>query len=138
MADLSHKQFFYGGLTSDTHPKAIKEGDFVYMLNMRNSKVEGQQYGGAVNVKGNTKVNYQLPQGQNKGIGSLEDAQKERLFYWVWNSNGDHRFVCWLPKEDRVIDVISGSILNLNPDWNITQPSIIDGSLMSIAILSLA
>jgi hypothetical protein len=127
MADIVHKQRFYGGLTSDTHPRQIAEGDYVYMLNMRNSKVEGNQWGGAVNVKGNVLIPFQLPVGENVAIGFLEDKQKQRVYYWVWNSFNDHQMLCYDVAQNVIYEVVRGDLLKLRREWLITQSSIVDG-----------
>lgn len=130
MANLVHKQFFVGGLTSDTHPKNIKEGDYLYMQNMRNTKTSGNEYGGATNIKGNVKVNFDLPSGDNYVIGILEDKQKQRIFYWVHNSNNNHSLLTYNVLTNEVYYVLLGSYLGLRKDWRITQPSIIDGKIV--------
>lgn len=127
MADIEHKARFFGGMTSDTHPRAIQEGDYVRMLNMRNSKVEGNQHGGAVNVRGNVLIPFTLPVGENECIGSLEDKQKQRIYYWVWNSLGNHQFLRYDIPKNTIELVLSGDLLKLNREWLITQSSITDG-----------
>ena len=130
MANLVHKQFFVGGLTSDTHPKNIKEGDYLYMQNMRNTKTSGNEYGGATNVRGNIKVDFDLPSGDNYVIGRLEDKQKQRIFYWVHNSNNNHSLLTYNVLTNEVYYVLLGSYLGLRKEWRVTQPSIIDGKIV--------
>lgn len=78
---------FEGGLNFDTKLDNLPKGDYRFMVNMRNTRTTNGNWGGVVNVKGNVLVEYELPSGENKVIGRLENKEKRSIDYFLWNSN---------------------------------------------------
>jgi hypothetical protein len=84
------------------------------------------------NLIGNRISSYSLPSGVNKCIGTKEDLLRNRIYFFVWNSNNNHSILYY----DRVTDVVykllesktdSGGvdILLFNPNFRINHVDII-------------
>ncbi len=58
---------------------------------------------------GNTLFGYDLPFGVNKVIGHYEDRVKNRIYYFVWNSEGYHLILYY----DKTNDIIDTLVINL-------------------------
>ena len=121
---------FTGGLNFDTNVNLIPEGDYRHMLNMRNSKTTNGNWGAVCNAKGNILVPYELPDGENKCIMTLEDRENGTVVYGIWNSDGQHQLLEYYPSEGKIQKVLSGEFLGFDKDRLITQSSIINGTLI--------
>lgn len=110
---LTANNVFTGSQDNDTDPKYIKDGDFFDALNMRNGY--GIDFGGMENVQGNVETNYHtLPTGVNKCIGTLEDKPENTMFYFIFNSLGNHQILRHYSAQNRTDIVAQGSALNFN------------------------
>lgn len=84
-------------------------------------------------VKGTTEiVNGSLPAGDNKCIGWCEDKQRNCIFYFVFNSNGDHCIFKYTPETDTITLVIQATELNFQDDrrYLINSASVINDLLI--------
>ncbi|HOC97798.1 MAG TPA: hypothetical protein PKK80_02060 [Bacilli bacterium] len=117
---------FEGGLNFDTKLDNLPKGDYRFMVNMRNTRTTNGNWGGVVNVKGNVLVEYELPSGENKVIGRLENKEKRSIDYFLWNSNENHRILTYELDTNTIYEVLLGSNFNFNKEWLITQPTLID------------
>lgn len=124
MANWS-KNTFEGGLNQDKEERALAPNEYSYALNIRNAGTEGGNVGVITNVKGNESVSFTLPSGSNKVIGSFSDTQKERVFYYVWNSSDTHSVLLYNVKEDSISVVMQTSELGFTPTNYITSSNII-------------
>ena len=61
------------------------------------------------NIKGNTEVTFTLPSGTNTCIGSFEDAENHRVFYFLHNSNDEHLIMCYFHKENVIRKVFENN-----------------------------
>ena len=111
--------FFVGGLDGDSDVKSIAPGDYIDGLNMRNKYTDSGVDGSMENILGNRNVLYSLPAGSNKCIGKYEDVPNRTVFYFVWNSNNDHRILRWYPNDNTnpIQVILSGSILGFT-EWD--------------------
>lgn len=81
---------FEGGQNTDLAPDLLPSNKYAYMLNCNVlSSAEGN-VGIVTNLKGNIKIEVDLPEGENKTIGVGLDEEKNKFYYAVWNSNGMH------------------------------------------------
>src|SRR4051812_14551825 len=81
---------FNGKLNLDDSAYRMPQGDHSDALNItRDSQGQGQDVIVA-NINGNQEVSYSLPAGVNKCIGQYSDKVRNRIYYHVWNSNGNH------------------------------------------------
>lgn len=79
-----------GKLNLDDHPSRLPKEDFVDSLNMTLDSIEGSNDLVRANIIGNRIVNYSLPAGTNKVIGSFSFLLRGTIIYFVYNSNGNH------------------------------------------------
>ena len=83
------------------------------------------------NIEGSTLIPCNLPTGINETIGSYYDELKQRIFYFLYNSNGTHSI--------RYIELDTNTIVNLlvcgtNTDGDILGFTI-DGKIYDVKIL---
>lgn len=91
MAQIKSEHTFLG-MDTDTSAKSDKwqRDSYEYGLNIRVGASEQSNIGAVENIKGNTLVSFSMPSGTNKCIGSHEDLASNSIFYFNWNSNGNH------------------------------------------------
>ena len=97
----------------------------------RNLVFRGSQGGlSAQNILGNRNIATSLPAGTNSCIGSYYDSQKQRLFYFNYNSNGNHGIYIYntIPKTIQVLFLnnthSSSDVLGFNINNPITSINI--------------
>lgn len=130
-----------GKLNLDVSNYALPPGDYVDALNItRDSKGDGKD-GIISNINGNILVNYTLPSGDCKVIGSYADVVRNRVYFFIWNSNGNH---LWLYYDGGLITIVkiledltdtaNVAVLNFNPSKKINHIDVInrddDGDLV--------
>src|ERR1700733_4237319 len=117
---------FNGSLNLDVQPYRISNGDYIEALNItRDSQGQGQDIVVA-NVIGNELVNYDLPTGINKRIGSFADKLRNRIYYFIWNSYNQHLILYYDGDSDTILKLIQNltdtdgvNVLNFNPSYRI-------------------
>lgn len=73
-------------------------------------------------VPGTTLIPYNLPSGSNECIGRFYDEKKQRIFYFVYNSNSNHLLLQYTISTNLIVPVISigvqtdGDILDFDLD----------------------
>lgn len=132
---------FNGKMDLDTQPYRIAKPDYSYALNMtKDAQGESRDYVTS-NIVGNQSVSYSLPAGTNKTIGNYPDKLRNRLYEFVWNSNGNHSILYYDKNTDVIIKVLQSEtdsggtdILGFNPSYKINHVDIIyndeDGDLL--------
>lgn len=126
-----HINLFTGGVDTDSDLHRVSPEDFISARNIRNGY--GVEVGCAQPVLGNLLLSYTLPAGDNICIGSVEDRINQSLIYFIYNSNGNHRILQYLPDEGTngaIVEVSSDSFLNFNRLWYIHSAKVIDGKLL--------
>jgi hypothetical protein len=84
------RQFLYG-MDFDTEERLIEQGYSRKNVNVRIGASTDDGVFSAENVQGNTLIpNLELPDGENKVIGSFWYQLKNLNYYFVWNSKGEH------------------------------------------------
>ena len=78
---------FNGKMDLDTSPYAILNGDYVYAENITHDAVESSNDVIISNVVANRLVDFELPSGRNKVIGSYANITRGTIIYMVWNEN---------------------------------------------------
>ena len=106
---MMEKKAFTGGLSTDRDSAYIQPNQYLNALNIRVASTEDGTAGALSNVKGNTKVAFTMPSGTNTCIGSFEDTENSRVFYFVHNSNDDHLIMCYFHKEDTIRKVLDNT-----------------------------
>jgi len=117
---------FIGGLDQDSEQRDVANGSYVFALNVRGSaSSEDSDLGAIENSKGNLLIDFNLPVGTNRVIGSAQHDLKRKVYYFIFNSNADHLVL----EYDRISDVISevarGSVLNFKNNSLINDVDIV-------------
>jgi hypothetical protein len=104
-------------LNKDDDARILKSIEMLDALNVRVSQDAEGNAGVIKNVEGNTIVAYSapsdaLPTGTNRTIGSVAATQNDEVYYFVWNSNGDHSIYRYSMSRDRVFKVYQDPVLN--------------------------
>lgn len=106
---------FSGLMDLDDDPSTIP---FLAHMEARNIVFRGN--GGnmrAQNIPGNTLIlNGDLSAGTNVCIGAWYDQVKGRIFYFIYNSNGDHGIYLYSPSNGFVITLIKSNTINTDGD----------------------
>lgn len=123
------KRLLTGGMDSDTDPRFIENGDYLYALNIRASKTGQQALGAVENIQSTTVVPYILPTGANQVIGRFFDKRDNVGYYFVYNDSNNHSILKYDPKLSFITKVIENSLLNFSPDYPILHIDIVEGML---------
>lgn len=123
---------FNGRLNLDVQDYRIPAGDYIDALNItRDAQGVGQDRV-VSNVVGNQLVSYSLPSGTNKTIGNFEDKVRNRLYYFIWNSNGYNTIAYYDGITGSIVKVMQDltdtgnvGILNFDPSYKINHIDII-------------
>lgn len=134
---LEEKIFINGGLNSDTDIHALPSNDYLDALNVRSGSSDGQNKGAITNVKGNTAISFTLPEGTNKNIGKYEDEPGNRLFYFNYNSAGNHGIYVWDKTANTTTKLIEDltdtadvAVLNFSTDFLINHANLINNQFL--------
>ena len=98
-----------GRLNLDDSYVDLDKKDYVDALNITHDSDVASQDIVTTNVKGNQAVNFSLPNGTNVTIGAKADTLRNRVFEFIWNSNGNHTILIY----DRTTNTRSKLIENL-------------------------
>lgn len=120
---------FTGGLNSDTEDRLIPNGDYRYALNCRLSKSDGANEGVVENTKGNTLVSIDLPQGENKTIGSYDNLTTNKVYYFIFNNKGNHSIYEFDASTKIITLILQSAQLNFKSNRFIDDPTMIDDLL---------
>lgn len=123
---------FDGKMNLDAQPFRVPKSDYIDALNItRDAEGEGQDLV-VSNVKGNQLVNYTLPDGFNKVIGFKEDKVRNRVYYWIWNSNDNDLILYYDATTGTIVKLIENltdsgdvDILGFDPSEKITDIDIL-------------
>lgn len=123
---------FNGKLNLDTNPNRIPPPDYIDALNITRDAQGSGQDKVVTNIDGNQVVLYTLPTGTNKRIGSRADSIRNRIYYWVWNSNGYNLWLYYDRNTNTVIKLIEDltdtdniPVLDFDPSKKINHVDII-------------
>lgn len=122
---MLENRIFTGGLDQDSSDELIANGDYPYALNCRVSTVGN--IGQITNSMGTVEVVTQLPSGTNQVIGSFQNKQTRKLYYFLYNSNDNHTIYEFDGQNINV--VLTTPLFGFNPDFKITGVTMI-GSLL--------
>jgi hypothetical protein len=125
MGELNEKRFL-AGLNSDDEDRALQQGEYRYALNIRNGSSDNDNMGAVENVRGNVLVEFDLPDGDNICIGTHFDKENVTVFYFIWNSNGNHRIQRFYPEKGEIELVLEAESLNFDKNHLVTHANLID------------
>lgn len=109
---MLEKKIFIGGLDSDTEDRVVLQGDYRYALNIRNSQTQKTAVGAIENVLGNTLIEYELPLGTNRCIGTYSDELNRIVYYFVYNSRKNHSILEYDAPNNIINKVLQDEVLN--------------------------
>ena len=113
----------------DDELRDLQQGEARYFLNCRVNNSDDANQGDVENTKGNVIVSFTLPTGANKTIGAYENLIKNRIFYFVYNSLGNHGIYEFNSKANTITTILQSSILNFDLNHLITGINVIDNLL---------
>lgn len=124
---------FTGGMDLDAPNEVKRPGDYLEMWNGRFSGPKNNER--FETIEGNSILAGQifLPAGTNKTIGSYEDVPNARIFYFNYNSNGNHGIYIFnsISQIFQTLIVVGvgtdGDILGFTPDVYIDSVGILYG-----------
>jgi len=122
---------FNGKLNLDTSDYRMPQADYSDALNItRDAQGEGQDMV-VTNIVGNTLVAYSLI-ATNKEIGHFPDPVRNRIYYFIWNSEGFHLWLYYDKTTDTIVKIIQDlvdtdniPVLNFDPSKRINHIDII-------------
>jgi hypothetical protein len=122
-----------GKLNTDASPYKVPEMDYIDAQNITRDSQAELKDDVVSNIVGNQLVPYTQPLGVNKCIGSKADLIRNRVYYFVWNSNGNHYIVYWDKSANTVVKLIQDltdtnnvPILKFDPSYRINHIDIIN------------
>jgi len=125
---------FTDGITTSLAREVIPNTFAEYILNCNVLSQGAGNVGIITNVKGNTLIDFDLPDGQNTVIGTAKDEENNNFYYFLYNSNGFHgiyKFNGLTKSISRILQNLTDTgnidIMNLNPDYLILHSDVIDG-----------
>lgn len=120
------RQFLYG-MDFDTEERLIEQGYSRKNVNVRIGASTDDGVFSAENVQGNTLIpNLELPDGENKVIGSFWYQLKNLNYYFVWNSEGNHGIFEYDHVASLITRVMIAKVLNFSKDYLITGINIVE------------
>lgn len=149
MAKIPRQQLFapVGGMNQDDSiiaptPKyagrnAFSEGDYKYLLNARVGSSNSDNFGDVETIKGTVEVTTYMvrsagkkwaagtrPTGTERVLGKYTDGETQRLFYAVYNANGDHCIRFYDPYYNAVFELLKWSGLNFESTYFVSMAMI--------------
>lgn len=133
---MIEKKSFTGGLSTDRDGAYLQPNQYLNALNIRVTSNEEGSEGVLTNIKGNTEVTFTLPSGTNTCIGSFEDAENHRVFYFIYNSSNSHMILCYFHKENTIRKVMEqGDFKSGEQGLNFSSGNLITGVGMNDDLL---
>jgi len=123
---MQQKHNFFDGMDSDSVSELMPEGRDRYRLNVRAFSATTGNVGAIETINGNTLVSFTLPAGGNFVIGAKEYTIQKKLYYFVYNTLGDHSILEFDSAFNTIAYVLSGSFLNFSLEFLITGINIIE------------
>jgi len=119
----------------DTEVRHTKQGAVRYALNGRMGSSKNTTQIAWENIRSSLLVPFELPQGENKCIGSVTDKKNKRVYYFIWNSNGYNGVYAYQPQvqleQIKLLysDTPDNKVLDFNPYYEIkgTKVKVVDG-----------
>lgn len=84
------KHRFIDGVNTNIAREYLKSTEAAYKLNCVTMSTANGDIGVVSNIKGNTLIQTDLPEGRSKTLGWAKDEEDNKFYYFVWNSNGYH------------------------------------------------
>jgi len=120
------KRKFTTGLDQDSTQEDVIATSYRYALNIRSMSSDGQNEGAITNTKGNTLTAFTLPSGTNKCIGSYEDKERSKIYYFLFNSTDNHSILQYDSPANAITTVLTNAILKFHINFLITGINVVE------------
>ena len=127
----------YGGQNSDIALENLPQGDFLYALNILNNSSGVGNKTIVTNMKGNLEIEFDLPDDENYCIGTAEDHENNKFYWFNWNKNRQHGIYQYdgLAKKVNVVllnlvDTNGEDVLKFDKDFLILHADIVRNNLL--------
>lgn len=124
---------FIDGINTSIASELLPNTSARYILNCNILSQGAGSVGIITNVKGNTIISFDLPDGENKCIGTANDEENNKFGYLLWNSNSLHGLYIFdgLTKKItryllNLTDTGNVDIMGLDPDFLVLHFDIVD------------
>lgn len=124
------KKLFISGMNGDSEERFLDPAEYRYALNVRSGSSDNNNIGTIENVKGNTKVDVELPPGLNTCIGALEDKDERKVYYFIYNNISNHSVAEFDAKLSQAEVLLTSPLFNFSLENLITGANIIDDRLL--------
>lgn len=119
-------------MNTDADPYRIPASDYSYAMNITRDAIGEGQDMVVSTVVGNSIIPYLLPNAECKVIGSRPDSVRNRIYYFIWDTQGEHSIMYYDGITQTVnklllnlADTDDVDILNFNPSYRINHIDII-------------
>lgn len=119
------KRILSAGLDMDSSVRIIENGKYRYGMNLRVGINDTNNFQNVERVLGNTLIPNTLPAGDNITIGRYEDTVSNHLYFFNYNSNGQHGIYRLELSTQTITTVLVDPLLNFNPDFLITHAFVV-------------
>lgn len=123
---------FTGKMNLDAHPSRMPLQDYLDALNLTRNADASSKDGPMAGIVGTRNTIYEQPAGTNKCIGAKEDPLRDRIIFFVWNSNGYHTIRKFVKSTRTIIKIFESitdsagvDILNLRERYKVNSIDII-------------
>lgn len=103
MSEIKDIRLTIGGIDTDSNERYISPQDY---LSAHNIVAGLSDVGGVKNFKGNTLVNYTLPQGSNTTIGAIRNIKENSIIFWVYNDLGNHSILEYYCETNTILPIL--------------------------------
>lgn len=131
----NQKHTFEAGMDSDSAPEVVLPNTARTMLNCRPYTLGDK--GIVTNIKGNTLIPNDLPNGNNIGLGWGKNEETGKFYYFNYNDNGYHGIYAYdiitqavTPVLLNLTDTNGADILKFDPKWLINHVDIVTDKLI--------
>ena len=115
------KRVLNQGLDMDSSVRLMENGTYRYGYNLRVGITDNDNFQNVERTAGNTLIpNADLPAGDNITIGRYEDTVANHLYFFNYNSLGQHGIYRLELDSQSITTVLVDPLLNFNPDYLIT------------------
>jgi hypothetical protein len=125
----SQKNLFTGSLDLDNEARSVKENDYTYALNIRNSVSRDGTDKQVLKMRGNELVPFVQPSGNNKSIGQFENLATRLNYSFIYNDNGQMQI-----RENNIDNLTVTSVAEYDfqwlPDKFISNIDLVDNKLL--------
>lgn len=115
-----------GFLDLDNEERFVKTGDYTHALNIRRFASSGGVAAPIKNVVGTLAIGNTLPAGQNLCIGQTALEEVNTIYFFIYNSLGNHSIYQYNTITDNITLIAQDSFLKFSPNNYITGANAIN------------